>query len=70
MLGRSIFLLEIGSGNDRIAGAFDSGGTQLSRGDVHHYVRSAIDLYVQLSRAGGRRYVSQVATGAMLDWLG
>lgn len=43
------------------------GGTQLSRADVHHYVRSTIDLYVQLSRAGGRRYVSQVATAAMLD---
>lgn len=43
------------------------GGTQLSRTDVHHYVRSTIDLYVQLSRAGGRRYVSQVATAAMLD---
>ncbi|MGV3458126.1 P-type DNA transfer ATPase VirB11 [Sphingomonas sp.] len=42
------------------------GGTQLSRADVHHYVRSTIDLYVQLSRAGGRRYVSQVATAAML----
>lgn len=43
------------------------GGTQLSRADVHHYVRATIDLYVQLSRAGGRRYVSQVATGAMLE---
>lgn len=43
------------------------GGAQLSRADVHHYVRSTIDLYVQLSRAGGRRYVSQVATAAMLE---
>ncbi|WP_343519946.1 P-type DNA transfer ATPase VirB11 [Sphingomonas sp.] len=42
------------------------GGTQLSRADVHHYVRSTIDLYVQLGRAGGRRYVAQVVTGKML----
>jgi type IV secretion system protein VirB11 len=43
------------------------GGTQLSRADVHHYVRSTIDLYVQLGRAGGRRYVSQVVRGDLLD---
>lgn len=43
------------------------GGTQLSRADVHHYVRSTIDLYVQLGRSGGRRYVAQVVRGAALD---
>lgn len=36
-------------------------GTQLSRADIRHYVRSTIDVYVQLSRKAGRRFVSQVA---------
>lgn len=45
-------------------------GTQLSRADVHHYVRSTIDLYVQLGRGGGRRYVSQVIRGNALDEAG
>lgn len=35
-------------------------GTQLSRNDVRHYVRSTIDLYVQLAREGGRRRVAEV----------
>ncbi|MDT8760295.1 P-type DNA transfer ATPase VirB11 [Sphingomonas psychrotolerans] len=35
-------------------------GTQLSREDVRHYVRSTIDVYVQLSRVGGKRRVSEV----------
>ena len=45
-------------------------GTQLSRGDVHHYVRSTIDFYVQLGRSGGRRYVSQVVRGSALGEAG
>lgn len=36
-------------------------GTQLSRADIHHYVRSTIDVFVQLSRDKGRRYVSTIA---------
>ncbi|MBL7537573.1 Flp pilus assembly complex ATPase component TadA, partial [Escherichia coli] len=28
-------------------------GTQLSRDDVRHYVRSTVDVYVQLARTGG-----------------
>ena len=43
------------------------GGTQLSRADVHHYVRSIIDLYVQLGRTSGRRHVSQVVSGSVLE---
>lgn len=35
-------------------------GTQLDRNDVRHYVRTTIDVFVQLSREGGRRKVSQV----------
>ena len=45
------------------------GGTQLSRADVHHYVRSTIDLYVQLGRTSGRRQVSQVVRGSALEML-
>ena len=36
------------------------GGTRLRREDVVHYVRSTIDVYVQLSRTAGRRGVSEV----------
>lgn len=35
-------------------------GTRLGREDVHHYVRSTVDVFVQLSRSGGRRQVSEV----------
>jgi type IV secretion system protein VirB11 len=35
-------------------------GTRLSREDVHYYVKRTIDVFVQLSRSGGRRHVSQV----------
>lgn len=44
-------------------------GTQLSRADVHHYVRSTVDVFVQLARSGGRRYVSQVATRSTLEGM-
>lgn len=36
------------------------GGTQLRREDVIHYVRSTIDVFVQLSRVGGHRSVSEI----------
>jgi type IV secretion system protein VirB11 len=35
-------------------------GTQLSRNDVRHYVRSTVDVFVQLARTGGRRHVAEV----------
>ena len=37
-------------------------GTQLSRGDIVHYIRSVVDLVVQLTRVGGRRSISQIMT--------
>ena len=36
------------------------GGLRLGRDDVRHYVRQSVDLFVQLSRAGGRRSVDSV----------
>lgn len=35
-------------------------GTHLDRESIAHYVRSSIDIYVQLGRAGGRRVVSAI----------
>ncbi|QNQ10622.1 P-type DNA transfer ATPase VirB11 [Sphingomonas alpina] len=35
-------------------------GTQLGREDVHHYVRSTVDVFVQLARTGGRRHIAEV----------
>ncbi|HEX9932248.1 MAG TPA: P-type DNA transfer ATPase VirB11 [Allosphingosinicella sp.] len=35
-------------------------GTRLSREDVHHYVRQTVDVFVQLGRSAGRRYVAEV----------
>lgn len=35
-------------------------GTKLGRADVQHYVRSTVDVFVQLTRIGGRRRVSDV----------
>lgn len=35
-------------------------GTQLSRDDVRHYVRSTVDVYIQLERTGGQRRVAEV----------
>lgn len=35
-------------------------GAQLRWEDVLHYVRSSIDVFVQLERAGGRRFVSEI----------
>lgn len=40
------------------------GGTTLRREDVTHYIRSTIDVFVQLSRKGGRRSVSEIALRA------
>lgn len=39
------------------------GGTKLGRGDVHHYVRQSVDMFVQLSRSGGQRSVEAVVLG-------
>ena len=36
------------------------GGTQLNRDDVRHYVSQTVDVYVQLTRSGGKRRVSEV----------
>ncbi len=36
------------------------GGTQLNRDDVRHYVSQTVDVYVQLTRSGGRRRVAEV----------
>ena len=38
-------------------------GTRLGRADVQHYVRSTVDVFVQLARIGGRRQVSEVRLG-------
>ncbi|MDO7843138.1 P-type DNA transfer ATPase VirB11 [Sphingomonas immobilis] len=35
-------------------------GTRLSREDVHHYVRSTIDVFVQVARTGGRRVIQEM----------
>lgn len=45
---------------DQIALLVLQGGARLGRDDVVHYVRSTIDVFVQLSRVGGRRRVSEV----------
>jgi type IV secretion system protein VirB11 len=42
------------------------GGTNLSRADVRHYVVNSLDLFVQLSRAQGRRSVDTVVLGHAL----
>lgn len=36
------------------------GGTQLRRDDIVHYIRSTVDVFVQLSRVAGRRSVSAI----------
>jgi type IV secretion system protein VirB11 len=36
------------------------GGSQLNRDDVRHYVSRTIDVFVQLTRSGGRRRVAEV----------
>lgn len=40
------------------------GGTTLRREDVSHYIRTTIDVFVQLSRTAGRRSVSEIALRA------
>ena len=35
-------------------------GTQLNRDDIRHYVRSTVDVFVQLDRTGGRRRIAEV----------
>ena len=41
-------------------------GTRLSRDDVRHYIHESVDMFVQLSRIGGKRKVSQVMAKAGL----
>jgi type IV secretion system protein VirB11 len=45
---------------DQIALLVLQTGTRLGREDVHHYVRSTVDVFVQLARTGGRRHVAEV----------
>ncbi|PSJ37589.1 P-type DNA transfer ATPase VirB11 [Allosphingosinicella deserti] len=42
-------------------------GTRLGRDDVHFYVKRTIDVFVQLSRSGGRRHVAQVVLNDQQD---
>ncbi|WP_234831474.1 CpaF/VirB11 family protein [Sphingobium yanoikuyae] len=35
-------------------------GTRLSREDIVHYVRSTVDVFVQLERRNGRRIVREI----------
>jgi type IV secretion system protein VirB11 len=35
-------------------------GSRLDRNDVHHYVRSTVDVFVQLGRTGGKRHIAEV----------
>lgn len=37
-------------------------GTQLGRADIVHYIRSVVDVVIQLKRIGGRRTISQIMT--------
>jgi len=45
---------------EQIALLILQGGTRLSLGDVVHYVRSVVGVYVQLGRTAGRRHVAEV----------
>ena len=45
---------------DQIALLVLQTGTRLTREDVREHVRATIDVFVQLARSGGRRYVSEV----------
>jgi type IV secretion system protein VirB11 len=40
-------------------------GIKLGRDDVQHYVRQSVDVFVQLSRAGGRRSVDAVVLNTL-----
>jgi type IV secretion system protein VirB11 len=35
-------------------------GTQLGRDDVRHYIRTTVDIFVQLTREAGQRRVAEV----------
>ncbi len=41
-------------------------GAGLNREDIHHYVRSTVDVYVHLERTGGRRHVAEIVLGHQL----
>jgi len=36
-------------------------GTALTRSDIRNYVQQTIDVYVQLNRRGGTRFVERIA---------
>jgi type IV secretion system protein VirB11 len=38
-------------------------GTQLNRDDIRHYVRSTVDVFVQLERTAGRRRIAEIVLG-------
>ncbi len=40
-------------------------GTNLSREDVHYYVRSSIDVFVQINRVSGERRITEIMLGPM-----
>jgi type IV secretion system protein VirB11 len=44
------------------------GDTKLGRADVRHYIRHSIDMFVQLSRTGGRRTVDAVVLADALPF--
>lgn len=46
------------------------GGTRLSRDDVRHYVGQSVDMFVQLSRDGGRRRVEAIILKSDLSGAG
>lgn len=56
-----------GSAIEQLAMLILQGGTKLSRDDVRHYVRQSIDVFVQLSRTGGRRNVEAVVLNDGLE---
>lgn len=49
---------------DQIALLVLQTGTQLTREDVHHYIRRTVDVFVQLDRTAGVRTVSEVVLAA------
>lgn len=43
-------------------------GTRLSREDIVHYVRSTVDVFVQLERRSGRRIVREITDRQSMKW--
>lgn len=51
---------------DQLALLVLQSGTNLGWGDIVHYVRSTIDIFVQLERRNGRRTISQISVAGPL----